>query len=115
MDVNTKLIQPEDYRLFVEKPDPNFSPARNKAIIQETMKETEKFFSELAKPSEDMMDRIDIFTSYATYRFNKGQKDVRDYLGKKLYGQVVGENILEKVRVLESTDRLGKKGRFIQL
>lgn len=113
--MDTKLIQPEDYRLRVEVPDPTFSPARNKAIIQETIKETEKYFRDLSKPSEDMKERIDIFATYGTYRFNKGQKNIRDYLGKQLHSRMIGESILEKVRILEATDKLGSKGRFIQL
>lgn len=105
------IIQPEDKRFFVEKPDASFSPQRNKAVIDETIRETTQFFTKLEEEIDDEMgNRIDILSSYATYRFNKGTKSFKDYAGKKLRSQLIGEKILSKVRVLDSADKLkGKK------
>ena len=96
----TDLIQPEDYKYVIEKPDPKFSPERNKAVIQETIKNTEKFFKEIAdKIDDEGMNRIDILSSYGRYRCNRGEKNFKDYAGKKLWGQLIGEKILNRISV----------------
>lgn len=114
--MDNRLIQPEDKRFFVEKPDSSFSPARNRHIIQETIKETEAFFRKLnTELDRDMENRIDMFSSYATYRFNRGTKSVEDYLGKDISRQLLGERILSKVRTLDAVDRLSGKKNLVQI
>lgn len=101
-------IQPKDFKYF--KNDPDFNPARNKAIIDETIKETEKFFADLHKLDDDeSKKRIDIISSYGIYRFNKGTKDLKHFLGPKMYGELLGEKLRDKVRAIESVNRLGSK------
>ena len=105
------IIQKEDSRFFIERPDSSFSPQRNKAIINETIQETTKYFRDLEeKIDDDMRNRIDILSSYATYRLSgTGTKSFKDYVGKELRSRLIGEKILSKIKVLESADRL--KGR----
>lgn len=116
--MDSKLIKPEDYKYFVEKPT-SFSPQRNKAVINETIKETEKFFDNIGKAVDDNLgNRIDVLSSYGVYRMNKGDKSFKDYAGKQLYTRLIGEKILERVRVMESVNRLNgntKFKNFIQL
>lgn len=101
-------IQSKDFKYF--KNDPNFNPDRNKAIIDETIKETEKFFGDLYKLDDDeSKKRIDIVSSYGSYRFNKGTKDLKHYLGQKRYGELLGEKLRDKVRAVESVNKLGSK------
>ncbi len=110
------IIQPEDYHKVVAKPDPNFSPARNKAIINETIKDTEAYFAKLGKVINDELgNRIDIFSSYGVYRFNKGDKNFDKYAGKRLVSQLIGEKILSKIRVAEEANKLGARNNFITL
>lgn len=108
------IIQPEDYKYRVETPDPNFSPARNKAIINETIKETEKFFSQVSKAMTDELDnRNDILSHYALYRFGRGNKKFKDYIGKHMWEGLIGERILQKVRMMDTVNRLNKNtGEF---
>lgn len=117
MDNLDALIQPEDYKYRVEVPDSNFNPLRNKAIIQETIEETEKFFADLHKAQvEGLGERFDMLSSYGLYRFNKGDKSFENYVGKKAVQNLIGDKILEKVRRLEELNKLtGQKERFIQL
>lgn len=113
-----KLIQPEDAKFYVHKPDSSFSPERNKAIINETIKETEAYFRGIGKAITDNLGtRIEIMTAFGDYKLNRsGEKNIKEYLGKELYGKIVGERILEKIRVAQSVERLtGRKERFIQL
>lgn len=102
-----------DYKYIVEKPDPSFSVERNKAVIQETIKDTEKFFREMYAPLHaGMGERIDIIATYGRYRFNKGHKNIKQYLGDELYKQLVGEKILSKVRIMESVNKLNGNDKF---
>ena len=111
-----KIVQPDDYKYFIEKPDSSFSPERNKAIIQETIKETEAYFKGIGKAINDNLgNRIEIFSTYATYRFNKGQKGFKDYVGKRLHSELIGEKILEKIKIAQSANKLGGNNTFIQL
>jgi hypothetical protein len=107
------IIQPEDYKYYVDKPDPTFSPRRNQAIIDETIKSSEKFFKELnGIMTDEMGNRIDILSTYARYRFNSGTKDVKSYLGDRLAKQLIGEKILSKVRVADTVNRLNGNDKF---
>lgn len=102
------IVQPSDYRFY--KNDKDFNPARNKAIIAQTIAETEKFFNELSeKDRPEMEKRVDIISSYGRYRFNKGTKELRAYLGDKNYKDLIGEKIMNKVRAIDSVNRLGSK------
>lgn len=110
--VFTKTIEdilPEDYKYISKDPDPNFSPARNKAIIKETIQETEKFVRQLHSVSPDLLNRIDITNSYAVKRLGgETQKSFKDYVGRDLFNKLVGEKIMEKVRIADTINKLNK-------
>ena len=40
--ISIKDFNPDNWHLYVEKPDPDFSPEHNRAVIQETLDEAEK-------------------------------------------------------------------------
>lgn len=102
-------IQVQDKRFFVDNPK-DFNPARNKAIIEETIRETTKFFQDLEDAVDDgLKERIDMLNSYARYRFNIGHKSFEDYVGRDLYRQVIGEKLLQKIKALKSTEKVGGK------
>ena len=113
-----KIIQEADYKYYVSKPDPSFSPARNKAIINETIQDTEKYFRNIGKVLNDnILNRIDILGSYGDYKLNRnGSKTFKDYAGKRLHSELIGERILSKIRALETANALtNRKDRMIQL
>lgn len=102
-----------DYRFIELNPDPLFSPERNKAIVNETIQETEIFFNnELKAIDESMQDRIDVLSSYGRYRFNTGSKTIKDYLGRDKYNSLIGEKILSKLRVMDTVNRLNNNKKF---
>ncbi len=117
--MNNTLIQPEDYRFRVETPDSSFSPERNKALVQETLKEAEKFFKDISTALDaEAYNRMDMFGSYGVYRFNRGTKSFKEYLGHDLYKTLIGEKIMEKVRMMDTVNKLNgntKYKNFIQL
>jgi hypothetical protein len=112
-----KIVQPEDYKYFIEKPDQNFSPARNKAIINETIAKTEKYFQGIGKVINDNLgNRIDILSSYATKRLGTGStKTFEEYVGRRMISELIGERILEKIRVAESVNRLNNNRKDLIL
>ena len=107
------VIQPQDRKYFADNPK-GFNPKRNKAIVQETIRETTEFFDKLQGALDDnIMNRIDIVGSYGRYRFNKGNKSFRDYVGKELRDKLIGEKILSKVRALSTADKLAGKTKIL--
>ena len=107
-------LDPKDYRFINPNPDPDFSPERNQAIIEETMRETDKFLNDWQHIiNEDGMNRLDILKSFAMYKIGKGGgKSIEQYLGRKQYESLLGEKILSKVRVMATTNRLNGNSRF---
>lgn len=101
-------IDPKDYKYFIETPDASFSVERNQAIINQTIAQTDKFFASLSQLSADTEDRLDILNSYGRYRFNQGHKPFKEYAGDKLYARLVGEKILNRVKVMQSADRFAQ-------
>ena|SRR5260221_376892 len=102
-------LDPADYRFINPNPDPDFSPERNKAIFDQTVKEAEAFFETLHKAQDkDMEHRMDVISSYGVYRFNKGTKDLKGYLGRERYNEIIGEQLLEKLRIAEATNKIIK-------
>ena len=82
---NLILLRPMQNRRELEKlyqnynnashPDANFNPARNKAVIEETIREATKYHQKVHGVLDEALgERIDAFSHYATYRFNKGTK-----------------------------------------
>ena len=97
----------------MDRPDNSFNPERNKAVIAETIRETEAFF----KKSYDFIDqelgeRMEAVASYGCYRFNKGDKTPEDYFGKKIMAHLVGEKICEKLRSMEAVNRLNGNSKY---
>jgi hypothetical protein len=112
--MDTKLIQPDDYKYFVEKPDSSFSPKRNQAIINETIRETEKYFREIGQVIDDNLgNRLEVVGSYGRYRFNKGTKTFKAYVGDRFYTELIGEKILQKVRVADTVNKLNGNTKWI--
>lgn len=106
-------LDPADYHLIKEKPDPDFSPERNKAIIEDSIRKTDKFFATEGRVMQELTkERLDILSSYAVYRFNRGTKTFLDYYGKEAYHKLVGEKIMSKVRVAETVNRLNGNTRL---
>lgn len=107
-------LDPKDYRYINPNPDPDFSPERNQALINETIKETDKFLNDYRiSLGESWEDRKDILTHFAMYKIGKGgSKNIKDYIGKKAYEALIGEKILSKVRVADSINRLNGNTRF---
>jgi hypothetical protein len=105
--MRTQDVDPQDYKYIVAKPDASFSPQRNKAIVDETIAETTKFFQETGRILNDQDKlRVSVLSSYGQYRFNRGTKTFKDYVGKNLYKELIGERVLSKARIADTVNKL---------
>lgn len=111
------VIAKEDYKYFVEKPDPSFSPERNQKIFDETVRSATEYHNKIGrKISETLGIRTDIMAYYGDYVFNRGgSKTIDQYLGRNLVREMIGEKILEKVRAIETDNKLERGSIKIQL
>lgn len=101
----------KEYKKNFHVPSADFNPARNKAVIDETFKEADAYHKSFGKALEDSLgQRYEVIASYGDYRLNRGNtKGIKEYLGDKLYTELVGEKLLEKLRVMKAVDRFGRK------
>jgi len=105
--METNELDPRDYKYIVANPDSSFNPARNKAVIEETIKEADTFHKTSGLAIEEALgERIEAVSAYACYRLNRGTKKIKDYLGDSLYKRMIGEKILSKIRVADTVNRL---------
>lgn len=114
--MRTQDVPVQDYHLIVEKPDSSFSPQRNKALVEETLRETDTFFQSLHEARDKEWElRKDVLMSYGDYRLNRGgTKRFEEYVGRDLRRTLIGEQLLSKVSVLSSVDKLkGKQKRVL--
>jgi len=107
-------LDPKDYHLINEVPDPGFSPERNKAVILETIKETENYQKMLhSARDKEFEQKVDVLASYGNYRLNQGKtKTLEQYLGREQMNAIIGEHLLQKLRVAEATNRLTTNSRI---
>jgi hypothetical protein len=104
-----KDFHPDNYHLYVEKPDPNFSAKKNYAVIQETIKEYDKMYYGIdPKVAAAAADRADILTSYGIYRFGRGTKKIEGYLGKHWMAKIYGEKLMEKIKIMDTIRKLNR-------
>lgn len=103
-----------DYKFVPSSPDPGFSPERNKAIIEGTIKKYEKVRAQkMKKWREGVAERSDALAQYFTSPkflstpFGK-------YFGKKWMAYLRGEKILDEVnnRIKANTNQLYKTLKY---
>jgi hypothetical protein len=96
-------INPDNYRLYVDKPDKDFSPAKNKSVIDGVLKENDKMQRELNKEVKTNAGNVaDILASFAKYKLDLGGgKQLEQWMGKDGMKRIYGEKLLEKMRRFE--------------
>lgn len=111
MDIpTTNILEKKDYKYVVERPDSGFSPERNKALVESTIKDTEKYFRSISGPSDKDEEVADVMSDFAVYKFGRGgQKKIKDYLGQKNYEKLVGEDLVAKIRAHKANDQLARR------
>ena len=96
----------------ISVPDANFNATKAKAIIAKTIEDATKFHNSVPDIDNGLKERVDVVSSYGCYRFNRGFKPIEKYLGRKYYEQLIGEELLEKVRVMDTVNKLNGNDKF---
>jgi hypothetical protein len=107
-------LDPKDYRLINPNPDPDFSPERNKALVEETIREADAYHKSYALVlGESWEEKKDVLSSYARYTIGRGgAQNLKNYVGKREYEILVGEKVLSKLRIAQTTTRLSGNNRL---
>ncbi len=88
---------PKNNRLFNSE-DTEYNAKRARALIEETIQETTAYFKSLEDIDEKGKERIDVLVKYGAHRFNEGNKTLKDWAGKRLYSELVGEKIINRIK-----------------
>ena len=105
----------KEHKRNLDVPDADFNPARNQAVINQVLTEADTYHKRIGNAFNDAMgERFEAVAYYGDAVLNRGSaQSIKQYLGDKLYTELIGERLLEKIRVAKSVDRLGRK--FIPL
>jgi len=109
-----KDFHSDNYHLYNEEPDADFSPEHNYAVIQSTIDEYEKLrYGIDDKVRAASEDKADILASFAKYKLDiGGERQIEAFLGKKRMDEIYTEELKEKIRLLEMTKKLERaKGK----
>ena len=103
-------LDESDLKYLAEEPDPGFSPYRNAANIKKAIDSGIKIELELRKAGlKDMEYRIDVLSGFARNSIGKGKsQSLEKYVGKREMAKIYGEKILEKVRIMDSVQKLNR-------
>ena len=103
-----KDFSPDNYHLLVEKPDRNFSPKRNYAVIAGVLAENDKMQRSVHPQVKKNADNVaDILSSFAKYKLDlDGGKKIEQWLGKSWMSKIYGEKLIAKIRVMDSIRKM---------
>ena len=89
--------QKRDYDKYYVKKPKEFSPERNRAIIDQTIREYEETLEKRRmEQQENLAERIDAAASYIMYLEKGGGSPAEKYFGKKELARLQGRRILQK-------------------
>ena len=94
-------FNPMDRKWWPDKPDVDFSPSRNKAIIEGTIKQYEADRAKkMAEFKEGLAERTDATTSYLTGRYGIHRSTpVERYFGKRYLAYLRGQDIIGELKM----------------
>jgi hypothetical protein len=90
-----KFTEKDDYKKFyVEIPDPNFSPTRNQAIVNGTIKKTNAMRKKKADQLKDpYAERVDAMVSFLKHADKTKNGKIKQYFEPKYLAYLRGEDI----------------------
>ncbi len=94
-------IMPEDMKFYVDKPSPNFSAEKNKAVIAQSIKKAQakraQAWKEWEKPARE---RTDAVASYLNHLNQGHTTQLEKYFGRQYMSYFRGQQLLSKVKTL---------------
>lgn len=98
--INGVTMSVKDMKKFWrEKPDPGFSEARNKSIINEVIQSNDIARRNLQKAAvEGIRERTSAVADFLSYKHRGGGNDIVQYLGRKNLAELRGQQIIQALR-----------------
>ena len=98
-----KDIHPDNWHLYQEKPDRNFSPQRTEVIINQVLKENDEMQTKVRDSVQKNAGNVaDILASFAKYKLDEGKgKQIEEWLGPHWMAKIYGDKLIEKIRMAE--------------
>lgn len=102
------ISNPDYQRFYVHDPDPNFSPERNKWIVEESIRRYEAFRKKkFKKVREGIAERSEAVASYLTSIHGAESKNsVERYFGKRTLAYLRGLEITDRIRAMQSKNKI---------
>lgn len=96
MDISD--LNPKDHKFIVDKPDDGFSPERNRAVIEYTIRKAEEMVIKKRKEYRDQLaERVDAVATYLTSD-KMATSPITHYFSKKYLAYLRGEAFIEAAR-----------------
>lgn len=98
--INGVTMSVKDMKKFWrERPDYNFSEARNKQIIKEVIEENDKARRNLQQSAEyGIRERASAVADFLKYKDRGGVNDIVYYLGRKNLAELRGQKIIQSLK-----------------
>lgn len=94
-------VHDNDLKFFVEGGDPGFSPARNKAVVERTIKKHEANIKRKNKAYEEQVrERASAVADYLKSQAANSGKMIDKYLSKEYMAHLRGQKRIEKIKTL---------------
>jgi hypothetical protein len=112
MDLRAK-VDPIDRKWIKDKPDEGFSPERNKAIVDQTIKEYEAIrANKLKSRVEEYAERSDAVVTYLkALDQGRGHSNLERFFGKKMLAHLRGQEIRDQL--MSGMNVLHQQGEII--
>ena len=83
-------------RFWQERPDPDFDPKRNEAVIANSIKRAEELRKQKIKAKmEGLGERASALASYIKYLDHGGGKSAEGYFGRKTMAELAGKKVMQ--------------------
>ena len=96
--LNGERVSTADMKQFwQERPDPDFSPERNKAVIASSIRKAEKHRAEMQRlQAEGLAERTNALATYVKARVDgRTHKTADDYFGRKEMARLAGKKVMQ--------------------
>lgn len=92
-------IDPMDRKFILKTPEKDFSPERNKAVVEQTIREYDAMrLAQMKKYDEDYAERSDAVVSYLkSLDAGRGSSNLERYFGRKELARLRGLEIRNKL------------------
>ena len=108
--------QKDDYQRFFIKDPQGFSPERNKAIIEQSIKDYEAMRAQKIKErGDEYIERADAVVTYLKHLsqgHGNGNANMMEYFGRKNLAYLRGEQI--RAEIMKDLSFKNKKGEIIK-